>query len=86
MARWPPAGADPVRTGPGPRKNLSGAGFPDPAGLTCLTAVHRTARGTGARLAPTAPGDRVRRTLAPTGTDRVPRGYLTVDLRTRLTG
>ncbi|MEW2286387.1 STAS domain-containing protein [Streptomyces sp. NPDC047841] len=59
--------------------DLSGVGFLDSTGLTCLIAVYRTARGTGARLALIAPSERVRRMLALTGTDQVLHSYATVD-------
>ncbi|MEW2511242.1 STAS domain-containing protein [Streptomyces sp. NPDC046870] len=59
--------------------DLSGVGFLDSSGLTCLIAVYRTARSTGARLALIAPSERVRRMLALTGTDRVLHSYATVD-------
>ncbi|MFC8425815.1 STAS domain-containing protein [Streptomyces sp. NPDC057236] len=59
--------------------DLSGVAFLDSTGLTCLIAAYRTARSTGARLALIAPGERVRRMLALTGTDRVLHSYATVD-------
>ena len=59
--------------------DLSGVAFLDSTGLTCLIAAYRTARNTGARLALIAPGERVRRMLAVTGTDQVLPGYPTVD-------
>ncbi|MGW2099673.1 STAS domain-containing protein [Streptomyces olivaceoviridis] len=59
--------------------DLSGVAFLDSTGLTCLIAVYRTARSTGARLALIAPSERVRRMLALTGTDQVLHSYATVD-------
>lgn len=59
--------------------DLSGVAFLDSTGLTCLIAAYRTARNTGARLALIAPGERVRRMLALTGTDQVLPSYATVD-------
>ncbi|MFD7768999.1 STAS domain-containing protein [Streptomyces sp. NPDC059787] len=59
--------------------DLSGVAFLDSTGLTCLIAAYRTARNTGARLSLIAPGERVRRMLAVTGTDQVLPSYATVD-------
>ncbi|GHA48017.1 MULTISPECIES: STAS domain-containing protein [Streptomyces] len=59
--------------------DLSDVTFLDSTGLTCLIAVYRTARSTGARLALIAPSERVRRMLALTGTDQVLRSYATPD-------
>ncbi|POX60155.1 anti-sigma factor antagonist [Streptomyces sp. Ru62] len=59
--------------------DLSDVAFLDSTGLTCLIAVYRTARSTGARLALIAPSERVRRMLALTGTDQVLHSYATLD-------
>ncbi|MFF8910257.1 STAS domain-containing protein [Streptomyces olivaceoviridis] len=59
--------------------DLSDVTFLDSTGLTCLIAVYRTARSTGARLALIAPSERVRRMLALTGTDQVLHSYATPD-------
>ncbi|MFG3009571.1 STAS domain-containing protein [Streptomyces cinerochromogenes] len=59
--------------------DLSDVTFLDSTGLTCLIAVYRTARSTGARVALIAPSARVRRMLALTGTDQVLHSYATLD-------
>ncbi|GGS62196.1 STAS domain-containing protein [Streptomyces cinerochromogenes] len=59
--------------------DLSDVAFLDSAGLTCLIAVYRTARSTGARVALIAPSERVRRMLAVTGTDQVLHSYASPD-------
>ncbi|MEV5146153.1 STAS domain-containing protein [Streptomyces sp. NPDC052727] len=59
--------------------DLSDVAFLDSTGLTCLIAVYRTARSTGARLALIAPSERVRRMLALTGADQVLHSYASPD-------